>query len=245
LATYPTRPGCNSYGHALGLLVLDIDCPYVPGDVGNASTFSYPVLYGSAHGVDVQRILFEPDPNDQNAVIEAAKDLARRGVGGISSNCGFMIRYQAATAAALDIPVFLSSLLQLPMILASVGHGRSVGVIAAHSDPLTAELLSLAGVGPDDPVAVAGMEDQPEFRRSMLDLDGGLDAAKMEEEIVTVAKGLQQRTPNMGAILLECAVLPPYAHAVQRATGLPVFDFVTMINYFHNANHRQAFQGYF
>jgi hypothetical protein len=245
MSTYPTRPKSPSYGHALGILVLDIDCPYIPGDVGNASTFPFPVLYQSVPGVDVDRILFDPRPNDQDAVIESAKELVRRGVRGISSNCGYMIRYQAAAAAKLEIPVFLSSLLQLPMILASVGQGRSVGVIAAHSKALNDELLALAGVAAGGRLILAGMEDQPEFRRSMLDLEGGLDAERVESEVVTVAETLKQRTPNLGAILLECAVLPPYAHAVQRATGLPVYDFVTMIEYFHKANYRQSYQGYF
>ena len=35
----------------------------------------------------------------------------------------------------------------------------------------------------------------------------------------------------MSAILLECSNMPPYAYAVQRATGLPVFDCTTLSNY--------------
>lgn len=241
---YEARKQSPSYGHAIGILVLDIECPYIPGDVGNASTFSFPVLYQTVRGCDVDRILFKPEQETRDAVIEAAKDLVRRGVGGISSNCGYMIRYQEVAAEMLSVPVFLSSLLQIPMILASQG-GRPVGVIAAHSDALKRDLLELAGVPPDAPVIVAGMEDQPEFNRSMLELNGRLDSDLLRQEMLQVATDLQERIPDLGAILLECAVLGPYALAIQHATGLPVYDFTTMINYFYGGNHRTSFEGNF
>ena len=241
---YEARKQSPSYGHAIGILVLDIDCPYIPGDVGNASTFSFPVLYQTVQGCDVERILFKPEQATRDVVVEAARDLVRRGVGGISSNCGYMIRYQEAVAEAVRVPVFLSSLLQIPMILASQGR-RPVGVIAAHCGALKRDLLELAGVPSEAPVIVAGMEDQPEFNRSMLEINGRLDSDLLRQEMVEVASDLHRRTPDLGAILLECAVLGPYARAVQHATGLPVYDFTTMINYFYGGNHRTLFEGEF
>lgn len=59
---YTARRQCESYGHAIGILVLDIDCPYVPGDVGNASTFSYPVLYQAVRGAPSSRCSSNPIP---------------------------------------------------------------------------------------------------------------------------------------------------------------------------------------
>lgn len=58
------RRPCESYGHAIGILVLDIDCPYVPGNVGNARTFSYPVLYQAIRGCAVEQMLFQSDPRN-------------------------------------------------------------------------------------------------------------------------------------------------------------------------------------
>ena len=72
-----------------------------------------------------------------------------------------------------------------------------------------------------------------------------LDSDLIEAETVACAKELTQLHPDMGAIVLECSMLPPYAKAVQDATGLPVFDFITMINYFHDATHRQPYRGYY
>ena len=72
-----------------------------------------------------------------------------------------------------------------------------------------------------------------------------LDSERIREETVACAEELRSQYPDMGAIVLECSILPPYAKAVQEATGLPVFDFVTMINYFYEGTHRQAYQGYY
>lgn len=48
----------------------------------------------------------------------------------------------------------------------------------------------------------------------------------------------------MGSVLLECSDLPPYAHAVQRALELPVFDFITMINHVHTSLVQTPYKGF-
>ena len=35
----------------------------------------------------------------------------------------------------------------------------------------------------------------------------------------------------LGAIVLECTNMPPYAKAIHEATGLPVYDITTLANY--------------
>lgn len=51
--------------------------------------------------------------------------------------------------------------------------------------------------------------------------------------------------PDMGAVVLECSLLPPYPRAVQEATGLPVFDYITMIDYFQAGTQRKRYQGFY
>ena len=77
----------------------------------------------------------------------------------------------------------------------------------------------------------------------MFDEKGTLDAELIEAEVASVALDMQRTNPTMGAILLECSMLPPYANAVQQALGLPVFDFLTMIDQFHRATHQRRYQG--
>ena len=93
-------------------------------------------------------------------------------------------------------------------------------------------------------MTIAGMEEKREFREAVLEEKGTLDSALIQEEIVEVAKSMVHAHPDIGALILECSDLPPYAHAVQKETHLPVFDFFTMIHYVHTAVVRQEFQGF-
>jgi Asp/Glu/hydantoin racemase len=62
--------------------------------------------------------------------------------------------------------------------------------------------------------------------------------------VVGVAKKLITENPDIGALVLECSDLPPYAHAIQKEVNLPIFDFTTMIQYVHTALVRKEFQGF-
>ena len=54
-----------------------------------------------------------------------------------------------------------------------------------------------------------------------------------EQDIVDAGKQLVTRHPDVGAIVLECTNMPPYAAALQAAVGLPVYDIYSMITWFH------------
>jgi Asp/Glu/hydantoin racemase len=84
-------------------------------------------------------------------------------------------------------------------------------------------------------VAVAGLNSAPAFRAAFINCLGELDRDRVREETVAAATGLVERHSQVGAIILECSELPPYAADVQRATGVPVFDFVAMIEFFARA----------
>ncbi len=230
----------RGYGHAVGILLLDHSAPAVPGDVLNARSFEYPVAHRYVEGLTVDRV-FAGDPACAPLVVAAARELEAMGVGGISTNCGFLLRYQDAVARAVRVPVFLSSLLQLPLIAAGTGRTRPIGLVVANAAALRNDLLERSGVPAETPLVVADLADRPEFRRCFLDQCGELDRDRMERETVEAARELVEREPEVGAILLECAVLPAYAEAVQRAAGRPTFDFMTLIDFFHGAQHRRAY----
>ncbi len=106
-------------------------------------------------------------------------------------------------------------------------------------------MLALAGVSSEINVVIEGMEDQPHFKESILEEGGELDSDLIEAETVACARSLQERHPDLGALVIECSMLPPYSKAVQDATNLPVFDFLTMINYFYEGTHRRPYHGYY
>lgn len=232
----------DSYGHAIGILMLEYRAPFIPGDVGNASTYDYPVLFKTVPGLSLDRAL-SGDPTQERQVIEAARELQRFGVRGVSSDCGFLIAYQDAVRERLEVPVFLSSLLQVPLVAASVTG--PIGVVVASSAGVNERVLALAGIRDTSRIIVRGMEDQPHFTESILEQGGTLDSDRIERETVGAVKQMVAKHPDMRAVVLECSLLPPYSRAVQDATGLPVFDYITMIDYFQAGTHRQRYHGFY
>jgi hypothetical protein len=118
-------------------------------------------------------------------------------------------------------------------------------VITANSKALTDEVFAWAGVPSQvkERIRVKGLEDDRHFVSAVIDEEGELDSALIEQAVVMRASALCEEHPDMGAILLECSMLPPYAAAVQEATGLPVFDYITMIDYVHSTVVKQRYQG--
>jgi aspartate/glutamate racemase len=244
MPVFRTRKPAASYGHEVGILLIDCNTPFIPGDVGNANSFAYPVLYRLMQGVTVDRLIRQGDRGLRETIVDAARELEAHGVRAITSDCGFMIRFQADVSQAVRVPVFLSPLLQLPAILTSYARKRPVGVMTASQDNLTRDVLRLAHVDDNDPVVIYGMDAYPAFDEPVMQETGVLDSDAMEAACVDMARRMLAEHPDMAAILLECSDLPPYAKAIQDAVDLPVFDFITMVDHFVAARHRRRFHGH-
>src|SRR5207237_171206 len=214
-------------------------------DVGNASTYDFPVLYHEVKGATFDAIIVRQDPAMAPLVIEAAQELVRQGVKAITSDCGYFGAYQREVAEAVPVPVFLSSLMQAPLVLSMLAPGQRLAVLVANGASLSDHFLEKVGIADKSRIGFRGLEDKPEFRRAVLDECGTLDAGLVEQEVVDAALEVQAAHPEVGAILLECSDLPPYSAAVQAATGLPVFDFVGFINYVHQAVDAKPYTGIF
>ena len=232
--------GQTSYGEAVGILLLDSRAPFIHGDVGNARSYAYPVRFKRIDGLTVERI-FAHDLGFVDKMVEGARELAREGVKAVTGDCGFMAIYQSAVKAAVDIPVLLSSLLQIPFILSILPGGAQVGVLTANSRSLTPEVFRKIGVE-DSSAVIVGLEDMKHFRAGALDEIGVLDSDGIRAEVVAAARRMTAEHPRVKSILLECSMLPPYGDAVSRATGLPVYDFLTMIDYVYSALVKRRFE---
>jgi len=235
------KRGQISYGHDIGILMIDCHNPFIPGDVGNASTYDFPVLFHLVPEVTIKRLVDEGDLSLSQNIVDAARHLQQQGVKAITSDCGYMIHFQDVVQEAVDVPVMMSSLLQLPLISALLPVSQSIGIICAKASSLTAEMLGKAFPSQDRSVFVAGMEDQPEFCHAILDEKGSLDPNAIKREVVTVGKELLAQNPSIGAVLFECSNLPPYAKALQDEIQRPVFDYTTMINFVRTSCVRKNF----
>ena len=235
MTTGRVRGGFNQFGFTVGILMLDTRFPRIPGDMGNAATFPFPVRYHRVAGADPDLVVRRGAEGLLPAFIEGARQLEREGVGAITTNCGFLIKYQPQLAGAVRVPVFTSSLLLVPLVHRMLAPGRSIGLMTVNAAGLTAEHLAGAGIGRDVLLVVAGMEGEKEFTRVLLDNELELDVDAARAEHVRVARRLVTDHPEVGAIVLECTNMPPYAADIQRVTGLPVFDIVSLVTMAHGA----------
>lgn len=244
---YPGRQGRISYGIPIGILMLQCNIPFIPGDVGNASSYDFPVQYLLVPGATGDAVITRQDPAITPNFVEAAKQLELQGVRAITGDCAYMGAYQDAVADAVDIPVFLSSLMQVPLVLRMLRPSQKLAVLVANGGSVSDRLLAPVGITPEvaERCVIRGLEDKEHFRSVILDECGHLDAERMEAEMVQTALELVEEDPSIGAFLLECSDMPPYGAAIQRATGLPVFDWIAFINFVHHAVVRTPYRGNF
>jgi len=225
--------GFNQYGFTIGILMLDTRFPRIPGDMGNAATFDFPVRYHRVGGADPDLVVRRGAAGLLPAFVEGARALEREGVGAITTNCGFLVKFQRELAGAVTVPVFTSSLLLVPLVHRMLPPGRRVGILTVNAATLTSEHLEGAGVTADIPIALAGLETEKEFTRVLLGDELELDVDAARDEHVRVARRLVGDHPDVGAIVLECTNMPPYTADIQRVTGRPVFDIVSLVRMVH------------
>lgn len=240
---YKARLGQQSYGVAIGILLLETFVPFIPGDVANASTYEFPVRFQKVEGFTTDRAIGKDESISEN-LLQASKKLERDGVRAITGDCGFMAIHQRKIARNVNVPVFLSSLLQIPFICSIISERDKIGIITADSGSLDASVLEAVGIKTSKNLVIRGLQYQDEFARAVIEEEGSLDPKAIEREVVFVARTIIKEDPGVKAILLECSCLPPYGTAVQEALGLPVFDYITMINYVYSAVVKRRFEGF-
>ena len=226
------RGGKALYGAPLGILMLEARFPRIPGDMGNATTWPFPVLYCVVRGASPEKVVLQGARGLLPDFIEGAKDLVRLGAEAITTNCGFLSLFQNELARAVNVPVATSSLMQVRWVQAMLPPGKQVGVITVSGSALTPAHLESAGAPVDTPVV--GTENGREFFRVLIKAEKeDMDVAAAQQDILDAGKELVTRHPDVGAFVLECTNMPPYSAALQQEFGLPVYDIYTMINWFH------------
>jgi len=212
----------------LGVLMLDTRFPRVPGDIGNPASLDFPVRYRVVRGASAERVVKERAAGLLQPFIDAARELVEAGCGAISTSCGFLALFQRELQAALPVPVASSSLLQVAPLQAALPAGQRVGIITIAAQALTAD--HLLGVGADPATPVVGVRADGEFARAILGDLTEMDTGKLRNEVLEAGTRLRQAHPEVSALVLECTNMPPYAAALREASGLPVYDILTLLN---------------
>ncbi len=241
--------GRNVFGVTIGLVQMHVNLAMIPGNMGNATTFDFPILYRRMNAEDVADVMAEvPTKNFADAIVEAAQWLELQGVRAIMGNCGFFGGYQNEVKARINVPFFSSSLMMLPMMVHSMPHNKKVGVITANGPNLIkTQAVQNCGLSLEDKenrIVIMGCEEQPEFSASIMANTGVYNPAKVEKEIVNVAKQMLAENDDIGSILLECTELSPHGFAVQNAVRMPVWDYTTLTKWIYEGTIRRPFTGH-
>jgi hypothetical protein len=215
----------------LGILHLDTAFPRIAGDVGAPETFPFPVRYATVAGSRVDDVVHRGSDALLPRFVNAAQDLVEQGCIGITTTCGFLARWQGKLTEELDVPVLTSALLMLPLVHRCLPRHRRVGVVTYSAAALSPKMLEAAGADAFTPIE--GVDPSGYFGHAIRHGAAWLDTEKMSEDVVAAARRLVSTHQDLGAIVLECANMPPYRDAVVAATELPVFDAAQLITWFH------------
>jgi hypothetical protein len=224
--------GKTLYGARVGILMLETRFPRIPGDMGNAETWPFPVLYKVVPGASPRRVVCERAEGLLDQFLAAADELVRLGADGITTTCGFLSLYQREIAAHVGVPVAASSLMQIPFIECVLPPGKHVGVLTVSAANLTGEHLRAAGADPATPVV--GTDEGSEFSRVMIGDEERLDVVAAERDILAAGERLIASHDGIGAVLLECTNMVPYARALSQRLRLPVFSIYTFVTWFQS-----------
>jgi Asp/Glu/hydantoin racemase len=222
--------GKTVYGAAVGILMLETQFPRIHGDMGNALTCDFPVHYRVVRGATPDLVVRNDPTKLVDLFIEAGRDLIAMGCDGITTNCGFLALIQEQVKAALGVPVATSSLMQVPMVQALLPRDKRVGVLTISKETLTPAHLRAAGAPGDTPVG--GTEGLRCFTRDILGDAAAIDFEACRLDMIDSARALVADNPDLGAIVLECTNMVPYARDLRRVTGLPVFSIQSFVTWF-------------
>lgn len=226
----------------LGFIALDIHFSRPPGDAWNARTWPFPLIQIQAEGSTADQVVTSGMYDDAfiERFVQAGLKLADRGCVGIITSCGFLAMAQPQLAARLPIPIATSSLLQLNSILPFLSPDKTVGILTYDSARLGNTHLAHVGLSPDQVrrTHIKGPPASGHLRR-LIEKSSPYSYAAIEAELVGTATELTQEYPDIGAILLECTQMPPFATAIQRAVQLPVYDVYTMGCWFYSGLARK------
>lgn len=223
--------GYPYYGQEIGILAFSGTAPRIPGDVGHAQTFSYPVRYQIVEGSFAD--LIDGSPAIRRKLIDACESLKQQGVRGIVGDCGLWSLYQNEVGGRLHIPFIGSSLCQIPFIWQVIGCSGSIGIITGHSDYLKEIHLKNSGWQDSIRLSIQGMQSMPHFTEIVIKGGVHLDISLMRRDVLQAAEILRSNTPDLRAVILECSNLATYSHDVSEYLKVPVFDTVSAANFLY------------
>ncbi|MFJ2992196.1 aspartate/glutamate racemase family protein [Pandoraea sp. NPDC087047] len=218
------------YGVSVGILMVKTHFRRYLGDIGHAGTWSFPVQYRIVEEAIPAKMTELHNSSLLEPFKKAARELVDAGVDGITTTCGFLSIYQQELADYCGVPVATSALLQVPIVKRLIASDKQVGILTYNAESLSGKYLEAVGIDPATPVL--GMPPDSEFVRAIREGDDTVPYATLREEVLALAGRLVKTHPSVGAIVLECTNLAPFTADIQATYGVPVYDTVSLVNWF-------------
>ena len=245
-------PTPRVYGLGLGMIILDEAFPGFPGDARNASAYPFPIQYEVVKGLKITDLYAEDKSYCLGPIMEAAKNLERIGCRAVTTECGYFSYFQTAVARELSIPVFMSSLMQVPMAQLAVGPDREVGIVF-HGNEVTDKHLTEMGIIPGSNYKVYGSRDYPgsceEFEHvwteaCKTDPPTMIYKKARAEFIAGIKNNFLAPNPKVAALVMCCSGLPTFCRALQREINMPIFSWGTMMEYIYSVVVHRDYYGH-
>jgi aspartate/glutamate racemase len=216
----------------LGILMLQGKMADVPGCMACEDTWPYPVVRKVVEGTSTPRT-----PEEAEAMLplylDAARELEQQGVRVITGNCGLLALLQPQVAAAVKVPVVMSSLLAVPTVARMIAPGRRVGVLTFFADAVGERNFNGCGWSSEDfPVSVAGVGEYGSWQRflQLKEIDAELHEA-LREDLRQMIYQFLSREPDVGALVCECTMLPAVLDELRASLPVPVFDLLNVLDW--------------
>ena len=226
-----------------------------PGDVDHPISYDYPVKYCIAPNCTFD-YLCDPDKflNDENlkkrmedGIKQAIQMLEQAGCNVITADCGLFMWFQDYARQVTKKPVIMSSLAMLPSIFQTLDGEEEVAVFTSNANSLNrlkdtvltsmlgddAKRLVVVGCDGDEYGKIDGFEAVAEGTK--------VDVEKVRPGMVSAAQTMLEQNPDVTAIIVECTEIPPYSDSIRQATGLPVYDPITICDNFMAGFQKQGF----
>lgn len=218
--------GYTNYGQDIGILMLDTIFPRIPGDIGNALSYPFPVRYKVVKDAFCERIMGDQVDEELLApFIKAAQELEAEGCKAITTSCGFLAKFQKELAASVNIPVFTSAMMLVPLVRTMINPAKEIAIFTERPWNLTEDHFNQLGWSSKDiPVVISGMPEGSAFPALFIDNTHiEEDREVLEECMKDMTRRHMEAHPNTGAIVFECTNFGPFSRQVQDIAKVPVF----------------------
>lgn len=212
----------------IGILMLDSRFPRFIGDIGHPETFEPAALVKIVRNATPRRVVTEQASGLVEDFIDAATELEQEGVDLITTSCGFLVLHQAKLQASVNVPLVSSSLLAVPIAIEVLRkRGLQPAILTISADNLTNAHLQAANCPSDIPVGAP--DPKGHFCTQILSNNASMDNNLAREEIIATTTELMRSHNNIGALVLECTNMPPYASDLERLFKIPILSLPSLL----------------